>query len=509
VKVRHEEKAKDAAKPVRRLTNLLGLFAVLVVLASASAAAEEPSAASSTLTLRLSLVEPQDGAAFNDPKRPVRLKIEAVCGDAACPARQAKRANKNLRLTATLNGQNVSRSFTKAGSLATSGGVQMTYAPKAGLPEGENALLAQASVSRTTRSNQIEARFTVDTAAPRFLEVSPDDGAVLEGEKVTIAGKVDDAAAEVSLEGLQELGGTAISDDPGGFSFEVPLKEGENSFKLLAQDAASNRGEKSLTLVRQSPIELAITEPGQGSTVATDKVDVRGTVKGPDGTTVTVGQVEASVDPQGSFVARDVPLVEGPNSVVVQATAPGGRSVQRTLEVTYEPAGVPPDTEPPVEEGTNVRSERPPGSPVPTPGPLPPDPSEVAPDVEEGVATDTFESTKFLYEGENAVQTGVAPGTIEEKRVAVLKGKVLDRLGGPVPGVRVTVLDHPELGQTLTREDGAYDIAVNGGGAVTLVYEKDLYMPAQRQVEAPWRDFAAVEDVVLVGFSRRITDVDL
>ena len=85
----------------------------------------------------------------------------------------------------------------------------------------------------------------------------------------------------------------------------------------------------------------------------------------------------------------------------------------------------------------------------------------------------------------------------------------MDRLGEPVPGVRITVLDHPEYGETLTREDGQFDLAVNGGGTVTLVYEKDRYMPAQRQVEAPWRDFATVEDVVLVGYSRRVTDVDL
>ena len=85
----------------------------------------------------------------------------------------------------------------------------------------------------------------------------------------------------------------------------------------------------------------------------------------------------------------------------------------------------------------------------------------------------------------------------------------MDRLGEPVPGVRITVLDHPEYGETLTREDGEFDLAVNGGGTITLVYEKDRYMTTQRQVEAPWRDFATVEDVVLVGYSRRVTDVDL
>ena len=46
----------------------------------------------------------------------------------------------------------------------------------------------------------------------------------------------------------------------------------------------------------------------------------------------------------------------------------------------------------------------------------------------------------------------------------MLKGHVKDRDGEPIGGVRVTVLDHPELGETNTRADGAFDIAVNGGG---------------------------------------------
>ncbi|MDP8929711.1 MAG: hypothetical protein M3O70_14340 [Actinomycetota bacterium] len=60
-------------------------------------------------------------------------------------------------------------------------------------------------------------------------------------------------------------------------------------------------------------------------------------------------------------------------------------------------------------------------------------------------------------------------------------------------GVRVTILDHPELGSTKTTSDGAFDVAVNGGGIVTVEYEKDGFLPAQRQVDVPWRDFAGVE----------------
>ncbi len=56
----------------------------------------------------------------------------------------------------------------------------------------------------------------------------------------------------------------------------------------------------------------------------------------------------------------------------------------------------------------------------------------------------------------------------------MLKGRVQDRDGAPIGGVRVTVLDHPELGETNTRADGAFDIAVNGGGITLAVRRRRL-----------------------------------
>ncbi len=117
---------------------------------------------------------------------------------------------------------------------------------------------------------------------------------------------------------------------------------------------------------------------------------------------------------------------------------------------------------------------------------LPPNPETVAPPIDPTVTTTLADSTEFIYTGDNPVQTGVAPGTIEEQRAAVIRGRVLDRDNKPLPGVTVTVLDHPELGQTLSRADGAFDLAVNGGGVLTLVYQKAGFLPAQRQVQAPW-----------------------
>lgn len=142
-------------------------------------------------------------------------------------------------------------------------------------------------------------------------------------------------------------------------------------------------------------------------------------------------------------------------------------------------------------------------------GAIPPDPGSVAPPLAAGVATSIYGASEFLYTGANPLQTGVAQGAIESRRAAVVRGKVLDRAGAPLAGVTVNVLNHAELGQTLTRLDGAFDLAVNGGGILTLRYEREGYLPAQRQVNAPWQDYVWAEDVVMVPLDPQVTAIDL
>ena len=125
------------------------------------------------------------------------------------------------------------------------------------------------------------------------------------------------------------------------------------------------------------------------------------------------------------------------------------------------------------------------------------------------VATTLGTATEFLYTGTNPIQTEVSPGTIEAKRVAVLRGKVLDRDENPISGVVITILNHPEFGQTLSRADGMFDMAVNGGGFLTVNYQKSGYLPAQRQVNAPWQDYIWFPDVILLPLDTQVTTIDL
>ncbi len=132
------------------------------------------------------------------------------------------------------------------------------------------------------------------------------------------------------------------------------------------------------------------------------------------------------------------------------------------------------------------------------PGALPPDPAAVAPAVDPAVASDIADDTSFLYSGPSPVQTGVVPGTIDRRRAAVLRGRVLGPGGEPAGAVRVSIAGRPEYGATLTRADGLFDLALNGGGEMVVEYRRDGLLPAQRHAFVPWREFTWVPDVVLM-----------
>ncbi|MBK8127191.1 MAG: hypothetical protein IPK56_10930 [Elusimicrobia bacterium] len=97
----------------------------------------------------------------------------------------------------------------------------------------------------------------------------------------------------------------------------------------------------------------------------------------------------------------------------------------------------------------------------------------MAPPIDPTVATDLAQTTAFLYRGANPIQTGVSSTTFRPEHAAVVRGRVLKRDGGPLTGVTVTVLNHPEFGATKSRADGGYDLAVNGGSLLTLTLAKE------------------------------------
>jgi RHS repeat-associated protein len=133
----------------------------------------------------------------------------------------------------------------------------------------------------------------------------------------------------------------------------------------------------------------------------------------------------------------------------------------------------------------------------------------VAPLLPTATVADFRSATSFLYEGTQAVQTGVVANAIQPVQAGVVRGSVRDSSGRPLTGVKVSVEGHPEYGGTITRTNGQFDLAVNGGGTVAVNYEKPGYLPAQRQIFVPWQGMTTTVEVNLVALDPVLTVVQL
>lgn len=76
---------------------------------------------------------------------------------------------------------------------------------------------------------------------------------------------------------------------------------------------------------------------------------------------------------------------------------------------------------------------------------------------------------------------------------------VADENPPPFPGAVVSILGHPEYGQTLTRSDGFYDLAVNGGGPLTVQITAAGALKIQRRAVTKRHGWTLIDDVRLTA----------
>ncbi|MCP5526849.1 MAG: hypothetical protein H7A47_08600 [Verrucomicrobiales bacterium] len=131
------------------------------------------------------------------------------------------------------------------------------------------------------------------------------------------------------------------------------------------------------------------------------------------------------------------------------------------------------------------------------------------PPLDPGVASTVSAQAGFLFEGDAPIQTGVVPGAIVPRRMTLVRGKVLDREGRPLAETRVRVRRHPEWGETRTRLDGAFALAVSGGSRLALSFEREGFLSAQRVVLVAWQEQAELPPVVLREPDPVVSTIDL
>ncbi|MCU7835371.1 MAG: hypothetical protein KZQ83_08960 [gamma proteobacterium symbiont of Taylorina sp.] len=233
------------------------------------------------------------------------------------------------------------------------------------------------------------------------------------------------------------------------------------------------------------------------------------------GANITINRIEtiyldgsASIDPEGDPLTYQWTIAQSPTGSQVQITAantpmpsidvdlPGAYDVQLRVHdgQQYSDYGhliiTVTNTEPPEE-------------------PLPDDPSTRAPPINPDLPEPMVNSVQFLYTGDNPIQTNVTPESIDSNRVAVIRGQVLDRQNSPLSHVEITIKNHPEFGRTLSRSDGRFDMAVNGGGQLTVSYHKAGYLSADRKVKTTWEAYVQAADVILIALDPQVTHITM
>ncbi|MDQ2668635.1 MAG: hypothetical protein M3Z05_21955, partial [Gemmatimonadota bacterium] len=317
-----------------------------------------------------------------------------------------------------------------------------------------------------------------DNDAPVVAMTSPSDHVLTKTNTVTVRGTVTDASVVTAT--LNGLALVVASD--GTYQSTIALSEGPNSVTLVATDVAGNATTvtRSVTLDTTAPV-LNVTSPANGASTQDETTTVSGTATDASAVHVTVNGVAAALGGSGAFSAS-MPLSLGANSFTVVATDSAGNSSTATRSVTRTNSA---PVTPPLPKGLFDL--------------VPIDASLGAPASAPSVVSTIGAATEFLYNGPNAVQHGVATGAITKMRAAVVRGRLLTRAGTPLSGVTVRIIGHPELGYTVSRDNGLYDMAIAGGATVTLSFTKAGLFSATRQVQTAWNEFSALDDVTLLA----------
>ena len=163
---------------------------------------------------------------------------------------------------------------------------------------------------------------------------SPANGAYLNTPVITLSGTVGDGAALVSINGIT----TPVSG--GGFAAAVPLNEGPNTLTAVATNSNGTTSTASVlvTLDTTAP-RVDIYSPAAGGSTTAGAVTVTGLVN--DIVVGTVNSQQATVTVNGvvaqvlnrSFMASNVPLSVGANSVQAVATDRAGNRATTTVNI--------------------------------------------------------------------------------------------------------------------------------------------------------------------------------
>ena len=227
-------------------------------------------------------------------------------------------------------------------AIVTLGGTPLTllngeFTAQVNLAEGPNlfAIAASDRAGNTSSASVTIHRFSVPTVAI----ASPADLDVVQTATVTVTG-TSAGAASVRVNGVAAAitGGTWRADN-------VPLEQGRTVITATATSASGHVATATVFAYRDAiPPRIAVSSPADGSTVQQTPIDVSGMVDDIVVGTINAGQATITVNgspaevSNRAFLARNVTLAPGLNTLTIVATDQGGNHSTVTSRVTYDAA---------------------------------------------------------------------------------------------------------------------------------------------------------------------------
>jgi len=175
------------------------------------------------------------------------------------------------------------------------------------------------------------------SSVPVVKILTPDTLITVGSSPITISGTIDSPDARLVVNGVD------VQHTGGQFEVDVSLEEGLNNIVARGIDASNHEGLATITVsLDKTPPHVTVQSLKDGQTVYSDKVSVgglvndivRGAVTNEDAVVRVNGKL-ATVNNR-SYLAKDIPLTEGENTIKVIASDAVGNVGSKSIKVNYE-----------------------------------------------------------------------------------------------------------------------------------------------------------------------------
>lgn len=191
-------------------------------------------------------------------------------------------------------------------------------------------LLSVSATDAAGNTASLVVGFGIDTAPPVFGSIQPADQAVVAAAQATLQGQVT-GAVSVTVDGQAA---TLVGEDFTAGPYT--LAEGLKTWTIVATDAAGNTAQRTHRITRDSQAPtVAISQPTAGIVLKDASVDVVGSASDPRLTGVTVNGI-ATTRTGTSWVAKQVPLAEGSNTLTARAEDQAGNAAEAARTVVRD-----------------------------------------------------------------------------------------------------------------------------------------------------------------------------